>query len=349
MSNVQKINNGLILYDTFQNLNNWETFPDNSFFDTTNGLTIHHSDELLRLLRNIPVECVIEVFNDYNPTTTGVEGGLIVIQDEEKKIEFLEYYDGTVWAYPYLKIIRFHNIYSFYSAQEYGNWQFEGICEGAFESPKAGFCLYDNVNDYHADYIKIYKNNNIIVDNVAPGVTVKLVNEMGYVLQERICPIDKSSVTFVYDTFPIMGHFVFVKDGNVLDADYDMEIWGGDEYRFDIGLDVLYNNEPLPTIGTTFVGALQIDANNNRQLLTSITLHNAYANYAFQNVRVSIAQYGNDEHYRLVDISLDGINFQKTLVIPTLTTDQIVYVKIVDDPFMRDAQAYFDIKVVFEV
>lgn len=350
MSNVKKNSSGLILYDLFNNIDNWEAIPSASLFSISDSLIIQHNPEpTYLLLSNLPKEFIMEVSNVYNPTNTGSEGGIIIKQDDNNKLEFLEYYDGSTNSYPYMKVKRFYNVYSFYTSQDNINWDFEGVYEGDFEAPKIGLCLYDNVFDYKVDYVKIYKNNKIVINNVPPEAIVQLKDSSGNVLLTQTCPSDGNSVEFMHDNYPLFGHFTFIVDGQTIDVDNNMIIWGGDEYQFEIGLDVLYNGVIVPPDEITFLGQLQVNEDGERLLSTSFVLHNPFSDYVFNNVNVNVLQYDHDNYYNFVDISLDNVSFTKNLIISSVNTDVTIYVKATRDSNSPVSQANFYIRVFFEV
>lgn len=348
MGVVTKLKSGFIYESNFSGSldSNWETSPnDPSRLQIEEGnLRLKSGGTPFYLffasLTN-EKEFVIDVKNIYNPTGDGV-GGLIVYANQDDFIALEEYYDaekGIVNTYPWIRVVRNHNTYSGYWSKDGKEWFLVGTHNFGNLTPKIGLFIDGEGEDLIVEYVRIFRSPYITVLNPPPSTHLKLVGEEG-LLDAKVCLEHYPKLIFQVSRYgiPFEGKFVWDDSGNTIESEVLREIWGGDEFRFQISLDLYYTNKDNEFVRIDanqeeflgYLNSLQSSLGTVEYRDIPITVRNPHQGN-FKNVVISLVEYRGKDHYkRFAELSLDGKKFSKEIIIGDVlsNSDKVFYLRI---------------------
>jgi len=318
MSVVTKIKSGFIYESDFSSLSTkWEISDINRII-LDNGLHIKSGDTPFYMFFNQLTnekQFVIDMKNTYNPTKDGEVGGIIVFADEDNFISLEEYYDekkGVVNTYPWLRLVRDYNIYSGYWSDDGKQWELVGTHNFGELSPKIGIFLDSKEENMLIEYVRIFRSPYLTVHNPPPRSKIQLVGRDG-VLKSMICPVHYPKIAFPVSSYgvPFEGRFVWEsEDGHYVETEFLRDLWGGDEFKFQISLDLYYKvGEEFKRVEANeeeFLGHINTfnpeDLYKRKILMKVKNPHH----YQFYNVSIEVGKYKDFEDYlNYVGISLD--------------------------------------------
>ncbi len=320
MGILNKIESGLIYFNNFDTINLDQrlmvSVTDSNRYTIGNGwFTLHHGTEPIKVFLKLDrPDYVAIVKNDYVPVSVGDEGGMIVFQDDEYKIELLEYFnpeEGTTTTYPYLKIDKNgYNYYAYWSDDE-KTWHLLGSTALIFAGENLGFVLYgESGQDLKVDFLKIYKSNFVKLLGMIRGTKVELYDSLDNLQVSTV--VDDSEFHIKAPYYPFTGYFKFYSlDGQSYEQSEIVELWGGDVYVKESVLDIYYNNEAVYSSTEIELGTLQNVIETNFEIVNN-------TNQTFTNVVVQVAQVDNNDGYKLALVALDSetLNYQNAVIIP---------------------------------
>jgi hypothetical protein len=307
MGILNRVENGLIYFNDFDTINLdpilMVSVNDSSRYTIGNGnLVLHHgSVPIILFLKIIENNYVAVMKNDYNPTISGDEGGLIVFQDEDSKIEELEYYDSTKGisnTYPYLKIEKNElNYYAYWSNDE-KEWNLLSSTSLIFAGENLGCVLYGSSGeDLSIDFLKVYKSNYIKLLGLLQGTKVELYDSNNNLQSSFI--VDNSEFYVRAPYYPFTGYFKFYSlDGQTSEQSETIQMWGGDSFIKEFTLDIYYNNTEVYGCGEIELGDLKSTVETSFNVVNNTS-------YTFTNVVIQVVQYDNNNGYKLASVSLD--------------------------------------------
>lgn len=333
MGVVRLVENGFIFKDEFNVptlADEWELLPNDPSRYTIDGgaLQLEHGDTPLYLFLeqlSTTEQFVMDVKNNYNPVVDGDVGGLIVYADNDNVIELEEYFDvveGTTNSYPWLRLIRNYQSYSAYWSEDGVLWNFIGSWEFDRTTPKIGFYLRGNPEGavpMIVEEVRVFRRNKVTVDNLEAGVKVELHDEVGTVIDTKICRAEQSTVSFDMAglPFPFKGNFaVTINDGNKFQIARAMDIHGGDLYKFEVMLDVYYvefneQGEPYelelyPNM-ERFLGYLKAGSSSIQNI--KMIARNPFTSGTFYDVLYELVAHETEHYKTMVKIApdVDGI------------------------------------------
>lgn len=326
MSVVTKIKSGFIYESSFDTLSTEWEISDLSRIQLNDGLHIFSGGCPVYMYFNRLTnekQFVFDVKNTYNPTKEGEIGGIIVYADEENFIALEEYFDvekGITNTYPWLRLVRDYNVYSGYWSNDGKHWELVGTHNFGELSPKVGIFLDGNDEDMFIEYVRIFRTPYITVYNPPPRSTLQLVGRGG-VLKSMICPVHYTKVAFPVSSYgvPFDGKFRWQsEEGHYVETEYLRNLWGGDEFKFQISLDLYYQEgEEFKLVEANeeeFLGHINSfneDDMYKRKILMKVK--NPH-HYQFYNVTVGTAPYKdftNYEEYVGISLEKDGGYSQK--------------------------------------
>jgi len=331
---LNAVESGLIYYNDFDAINLDQrlmvSVTDSNRYTIGNGwFTLYHGTELIKVFLKIDKPNYVAVMkNDYEPVSVGDEGGLIVFQDNEYKIELLEYYnhdEGTTTTYPYLKIEKNgYNYYAYWSNDE-KTWHLLGSTSLIFAGENLGFVLYgENGQDLKIDFLKIYKSNFVKLLGLLKGTKIELYDSSNNLQLSTI--VDDSEFYVRVPFYPFKGYFRFYSlDGKTYEQSETLEFWGGDVYVKESVLDIYYNNEVVYSSTEIELGTLQNVIETNFEVVNN-------TNQIFTNVVVQVAQVNDNGGYKLALVALDSetLSYQDVVIIPQISPSESykIWVKV---------------------
>lgn len=318
MSVVTKIKSGFIYETDFSTLSTkWEV-SNIKRIKLDNGLHIESGETPFYMYFNqltTEKQFVLDVKNVYNPTAVDEIGGIIVFADEDSFIALEEYYDeekGVVNTYPWLRLVRDYNVYSGYWSNDGKRWELVGTHDFGELSPKIGLFLKGKEENMLVEYIRIFRSPYITIYNSPPRSEIQLVGQDS-VLKSMVCPVHYPKVVFPISSYgvPFDGKFRWKpEEGQYVETEFLRDLWGGDEFKFQISLDLYYQEgEEFKRVETNeeeFLG--NINTFNEEDLYKRkivMKVKNPH-NYQFYNISISVDKYKNFEDYSgYVGISID--------------------------------------------
>lgn len=339
MGILNRVESGLIYYNDFDS-NNLDynlklSSTESGRFEISNGyLTLFHGGTPFKIFLKVLEDKYIAVMkNDYNPTTMGDVGGLTVFQDEITDIEIEEYYnevEGVTKTYPFLKIEKDELNYYAYWSDDGITWYMLGSTAVIFSGENIGVFLKGvSGENLKVDFIKIYKSNFIKLINLFKGTKIELYDSNNNLCVSSV--VDDSVFFIQAPYYPFSGYFRFYSiDGQVYEQSEILTMWGGDAYIKESNLDIEYNNSIIKSGEDLDLGTL-----NNTISLSFNLINNTSS--IFTNVTVSVLQYGDNDAYKLADVSLDNAQYYDSVIIPEIkpTESYTVYVKLVKQEVVR--------------
>lgn len=352
---------GLIYEDDFSSSLDarWEAIPnDSSRYEVSGSLRlIHGADPVFLFFDPLTAEkqFVLDIKNNYNPSEDGDFGGIAVYANDTDYILLEEYFDsvaGTTKSYPWLRLVRDYNTYTGYWSEDGSTWNLIDTQEFDRVSPKIGVFLMGAAGvDLIVERVRIFRSTRVQVDNLEAGAKVELKDAAGAVVDTKICRTGQSSVQLNTASLPqpFTGR-VSVTGTNltVYNSTYDFTLWGGDQYSFEVTLDLYFLDDtvekPLLKNIEEYLGYVNATPSRETQMILR-------GNGTFKNVTVDLEAYEGDDYQRLVDIAPDvsgaAGTYSKWLNLGTITNEARFWIKLSreTDPTRFKSDVHFGIKV----
>jgi len=344
---IKRLAKGEIFFDEFNSLSldpKWIAIPNNpsrySLSENPGFLTVHHGSEDITFLLDEVEEYVIDMKNDYVPLSSAVQIGLVVYNGPPNNLEFLEYYEITKppeSVYQYLRLIKQNKIYTMYGKNnDITDWELVA----SVEFTSAGFvgivCKGPNVPGQpplKVDFIRMYKNFEVLVLNVAVDYTVELREETtnNLIDSRKVTNPYNGASLFVRDIPNIRAYFkVFDETDTLVFTSPVFDVCGGDIYYCGTAVNVFVDGNNLGFDGEHFLGYFV-----SNKIDFEIRIENPN-DVSLTDVTISAVQHELDTiGFTLVEFSLiSGGIYTDTLNIGTLlpTSDLTLYGRITSDP-----------------
>lgn len=264
MPTIYRTRSGMLLHDDFgiSSLDPaWRIEPESETsrvsVDARPGwLQLRHGGTPVFVLRPIPLEpnLVIEAQTDYDPSTVGDLGGLVLFRSSDDWAGITEYFDPntTVTGWSYLRLVRTNmSRWDAYASHDGTTWDWLGA-QLFSDAADFGFVLNGESGDtLDIDVVRVYRSTKITVQGLTTRWIVRLLDSSGTPLKEATVPDGASSVQLdVSDViFPLAGYIRVYDSSGVMVRDSGLipDIWGGDEYRAEVMIS-LYDDagNPIP-------------------------------------------------------------------------------------------------------
>lgn len=325
MSVLTKIESGYLFESDFTGISTEWEINDFSRVSLADGLNIAKGEEtffmFLSMLTN-EKKFVLDVKNVYNPTQPNEMGGIVVYANEDNYICLEEYYDadkGTVMTYPWIRLVRDHNVYTGYWSDDGYNWNLVGVNDFGELSPKIGLFLEGSQFDMRVEYVRAFRSVNIDVLNPPKG-EMQLIGEGG-TLSSMVPPTFISKISFPISSYgiPFKGKFRWENGEEFIETDYMRDIWGGDIFKFQISMDLYYYDgteyKRVDVNEEEFLGHLNsigegVSVDRN---VIKMKLKNTHK-YDFKDVRVTTDEHGGfTEYSKYVALSVDNLVFTQEI------------------------------------
>ncbi len=350
MAIINRVESGLIFEDNFSDpslSSNWLMSPsDTSRYSTTEisgYLRLKHGDPDIYALLPMPDgDFVFEIANNYFPTIESDMGGIVAYQGESQKVELLEYFDKN---YTHMRIKRSQGRYEGYGSSDGGNtWKLigSGVSPGL---TMIGVELQgkNNVNSVNLDidYVRIMRDNKIIVGNLLPNWKVILRNFNNQILSQTTVPQGKKVTYLNVNTLSIYGTVeIYDSLGQLIGKTALDHLWGGDVFSYDLDLSFSIDDIVLRQDISLDLGEMVQNFIEKRVIVTN------NEDYILNNVHIGIYQLLAREGYQLADVSLDDLgmpfSYGDNIIIESIGPTQEVtfWLKISREDYVPSMQDY---------
>ncbi|MGE6500114.1 cell adhesion protein [Bacillus wiedmannii] len=312
-------------------------------------LRINHdaSKDVLLLVDKPAGDIAIQVTADYQPTVENDNGGLLIYQNADNKIEFLESYSKTSSKnhIEWLAVSQ-GNQWDFYSKTDSN---FDYADSEKLEANKIGIILKKGIENQskplNVDRIIVTAGNKLKLRQLFPGGTVILKDDSGAVISKSLVNQNNTGIDITLPSLEFKGTVEIFDEKNVLTAAKEATFYGGDIYNMGSPLKILMHDKELNDTDPTNLGNM---IEGQKVIRMSVQNDNISA---VANLKISVQQYMDKVGVSWADVSLDGINFSKEISIGTLDpqNSKEFWVKVVKDyNYMGLEPIYFNIKLAHD-
>ncbi len=316
---LYKKQSGNIFADDFDSINpEWIISPSNSFsISARKGFIrlIHAADKDVMLLIDKPKgDIAIQVIADYIPDVEGDKGGLIIYQNADNKVEFLESHSITS--------SKEHKEWLAASTGE--QWDFYSKVDSTLdyadsdkiEATKIGVVLKKGVADSYKpldiDRILITRGHKLKLRQLFPNNKVILKNEYGTTISTNQVSKLNTGIDINLPSLEFQGRIEIYDEQNILIAEKEALFYGGDIYNMGSPIKILMASKELNDTDPTDLGYM---VEGKRVIKMIVQNENSVP---VQNLQISIEQYMEKVGYTWADISLDKSNWADQIAINTL-------------------------------
>ncbi|MFV8520916.1 hypothetical protein [Bacillus sp. SBS7] len=338
---------GKIFVDDFDSVNpKWLMSPSNAFNSAIKKgfLRMNHSaDKDIMLLIDKPQSnFAIQVIADYAPTKEGDEGGLLIYQNEQNKVEFLESYsaNSSQSNKEWMAICK-ENQWDFYTKTD---TFFDYADNDSLAAKRIGVVLKRGTAEgfvpLDINKIIMTTSNMLRLRQLYENYKVVLKDTADNTLSTNIVAAAHTGIDILLPSLEFEGIIEIYDEENELLAKKQATFYGGDMYCMGSSLQIKMNSEELNTTDPTNLGYM---LNNERIVKMSIVNDNIGA---ATNIKLSIQQYMEKVGYTWALISLDGTNYSNEIQIDSVAAQDTrdFWVKVVKDTnFLAFEPIYFNI------
>lgn len=376
MGILRKQQTGLIYEDHFSESNlhlGWEVLSDDPdrYSIEKGALELKHGDSPLYMFFSALTgieEFVMDIQNEYNPTTSSDTGGIIVYVDDDNVVKLEEYFDsekGIARTYPWIRLVRSFHVYSAYWSEDGKIWRFIGNQEVISSVPKIGLFLETGSEGEPLiiNYIRIQRGSRVTIDNLKQDYQVQLRDASNKLLENKVCKYGNTAVSFDLQRYgyPLLGSFsVVLPENNRFETSDQWNVFGGDTYYFEPRVDIYYReftntgeyiDVRLQDNQERFLGYMSSGQSVTENVL--FIAKNTLKNGVFQNVHFELSPYRGNQYKDAVrlapDVSGEPGAWSLQVNATEITPEQPFYfwarVERLDTATNYEAQVTFGIKV----
>lgn len=354
---------GLIYEDSFSASSldaRWEAVPnDSTRYEVTGSLRLKHgADPVFLFFGDLTAEkqFVMDIKNNYNPATDGDFGGIAVYANDTDYILLEEYFDtvtGTVKTYPWLRLVRNYNTYTGYWSEDGVRWNLIDTQEFDRVSPKIGlFLMGATGEDLIIEQVHIFRSTKVAVGNLEAGTRVDLKDAAGVIVETKVCRTESSSVQLNIASLaqPFTGRITITGTDNIpYDSPYEFSIWGGDEYKYELSLDLYFVDEGVEKLlhknFEEFLGYVNGTVAREIQMILR-------GDGTYKDISVELESYqGSNDYLRLIKIAPDSNGspglYGSSVMFPTFINEKRFWAKLTreTDPTLFKSEINFGIRV----
>lgn len=263
----------------------------------------HDANDDTLVLAPLPGACAVEVKADYTPTEENDQGGLVLYQNADNKIEFLERVDSNVTT----NVSRWRAVSTDGKtwdlfADSGSGFQFVDMA-AEFVPNKVGAVLKKGTASGYVplflERLTITKSSFLTVGNLANGLTVELLDASNVVVTTAQVLASKALVPM--PSLHVSGSLRVKNGGTVVDT-ISGEFYGGDRYDSGSSLKIVKDNVTLEELSRTDLS--DVGTMTNGQLLKKLYIHNPTA-APVSSVSVLIEQWNAKFGYQWADVAKD--------------------------------------------
>ncbi|MGZ9642803.1 cell adhesion protein [Bacillus cereus] len=313
---------GKIFIEDFDSINpEWIISPSESFSIAARKGFIrlnHTADKDVMLLINKPQgNIAIQVIADYTPDVEGDKGGLIIYQNADSKIEFLESHS--------INSSKEHREWLATSTGE--QWDFYSKVDATFdyadsdklEATKIGVVLKKGVADAYKpldiNRIIITSGHKLKLRQLFPNNRVILRDENGTTLSINQVGKLNTGIDINLPSLEFKGTIEVYDEQNSLIAEKKALFYGGDIYNMGSPLKIIMDSKELNDTDPTNLGNM---IEGKRIIKMMVQNENSVA---VHNLKISIEQYMEKVGYTWADISLNKSNWEDQITLGTLSAN----------------------------
>lgn len=308
---VYKYRSGLIFDDKMDSAHpRWAFSPSQSVQYTADGLKMDHSENETMALFDLPLDknlLMLEVTADYIPTAPSDEGGIVIYQNDNNRLDFLESLDTvTVGEYSSWRAVKKGGYWTFF-AKRNGSWEL--FDTSPLNAVKAGVTLQGSTSNGFAGQfvpltmkrVVLCEGNALTVANLPDYCRVELFDEAGtHITHGSVAP-GYMGVELQLPSLPFRGYVqVFDSTDTLLSQSDVAEFYGGDVYLYGADLEIHWKGQELSTVDFTDVGPMVSGVIEEQMEVVNPTP------LPVANIRLSLEQYKLLFGYEWVDIAPDA-------------------------------------------
>jgi hypothetical protein len=325
---LYEVSSGLIFIDDFTSLDSrWIASPVGSYSLTDRPGFFrmkHHLTQDTLLLASIPENVIaFEVHADYTPTVDGDQGGVVIWNTSEEKIEFLEKIDAErTTSQKNWMVLKDGTDLRFFSDEGNG---YDFVDSDVMEATRFGVVLKRGTStsftDLDVDKVIVTRGNLLTVTNLVQGQKVQLLDSLGNVIVETPV-IEGSAIQLRLPKLQIEGTLQILDSSDVLIDDIGGTFYGGDVYSIGTDIEIRKGTTELSKTEQTDLGDMIAGV-----LETQLNVYNPSIVSAL-NVNLAIAQYSSKFGWEWADIAPDvgGVAgaYGEMITIPELLPGQSI-------------------------
>ncbi|CAM4353601.1 hypothetical protein [Bacillus manliponensis] len=346
---LYKKESGFVFKDEFQTMHpDWILSPIGSVnIAARNGyLRLEHNEntDVLALLEKPDSDIAIQVVSEYSPTAAGDEGGLILFENDDNKVEFLEAFSAVsnVDSKEWLAVSK-GDQWNFFSKKESG-FEFEN--SERIHANKIGIVLKKGINkdfvNLDINKVIVTKGNKLKLRQAFPKSQVILKDAVGLTIFHGLIEELHTGIDIPLPSLEFEGSLQILDNYGNLIAEKSALFHGGDIYNLGSPLKIYMNTAELSDTSITDLGYM-----TEGERLVKMTIANENFTAA-TNLYISVQQYLDKAGYTWADISFDGSAYGDQLYIGTLEaqTTKDFFVKVTKDyDYIGFEPIYFNIKL----
>ncbi|TKI89902.1 hypothetical protein FC699_25125, partial [Bacillus wiedmannii] len=284
----------------------------------------------------------IQVIADYAPTKEGDEGGLLIYQNEQNKVEFLESYSANSSQInkEWMAICK-EEQWDFYTKSD---TFFDYADNDSLAAKRIGVVLKRGTAEgfvpLDINKIIMTTSNMLRLRQLYGNYKVVLKDAAGNTLSTNIVAAAHTGIDILLPSLEFEGIIEIYDEENELIAKKQATFYGGDMYCMGSSLQIKMDSNELNTTDPTNLGYM---VNNERIVKMTIVNDNIGA---ATNIKLSIQQYMEKVGYTWALISLDGTNYSNEIQIDSVAAQDTrdFWVKVAKDTnFLAFEPIYFNI------
>lgn len=178
-------------------------------------------------------KCVIDISNTFNPHMPSERALISIFENSDISLDIEEYYDdvlGTAETYPYFRIVKDYNDYTFFWSNDRCNWTFLGKAGVVMSNPMLKIENCEWGTDYVLNSVKIYRDFKVRFTNLSEGDIVELYQNSTLVASGTVS-LQKTYTDIDISKFENLTFDVKIKSGGVeIFSEANKVLCGGDIY-----------------------------------------------------------------------------------------------------------------------
>ncbi|MFY0147705.1 MULTISPECIES: cell adhesion protein [Bacillus cereus group] len=349
---LYKKESGKIFIDEFNSMNpDWLLTPSGSFdIAVRKGfLRMEHAidADTMLLIAKPEGDIAIQVIADYEPDVDGDRGGLLIYQNKDNKVEFLESYSANrLKGNKEWMAVSQGDQWDFYSKTDY---LFDYIDSDKIAANKIGVILKKGIDaEYQPidiDKIIITRGNQLHLRQLFPNSKVILKNTAGSIISIHLVDSLNTGIDIPLPSLEFDGVIEILNDKEELIAEKKATFYGGDVYNIGSPIKLLMDSNELNETDPTHLGQMV----EGQRIIKMIVQNNNVI--PVHNLKISIEQYMEKAGYTWANISLDNSTWSNEITIDTLEAQSNIefWIKVLKDwDYVGFEPIYFNIRLQHE-
>ncbi|WP_242136627.1 cell adhesion protein [Bacillus cereus group sp. BfR-BA-01360] len=343
---------GKIFIDEFNSMKpDWILTPSGSFdIAARKGfLRMEHAadTDTMLLIAKPEGDVAIQVIADYEPDVDGDRGGLLIYQNKDNKVEFLESHStNRLKSNKEWMAVSHGDQWDFYSKTDS---LFDYIDSDKITANKIGVLLKKGIDAAYKpidiDKIIITRGNKLHLRQLFPNSKVILKNATGVIISINLIDSLNTGIDIPLPSLEFDGVIEILNDKGELITEKKATFYGGDVYNIGSPIKILMDSNELNETDPTSLGQMV-----EGQRIIKMIVQNENVT-PVHNLKISIEQYMEKVGYTWANISLDNSTWSNKITIDTLgaQSNSEFWVKIMKDwDYVGFEPIYFNIRLQHE-